>query len=85
MDFHNIHMPVEEYAFSLPRPTVSIPLKTINHLSKVKFNGEGKIYELNIFINSLVNVYLVRFVMTMKFAGYSPSHSKEESRGGMRS
>lgn len=44
MALHNIPMNVKEFHFSLPSPSGScIPLKTFNHLSQVKFDGEGEI------------------------------------------
>lgn len=38
-----LHMNVKEFSFSLPRPSGSIPLETLNFLSQVKFDGEGEV------------------------------------------
>jgi len=43
MALHNIPMKVKEFSFSLPRPSRSITLKIVNHLSHVKFDGEGEV------------------------------------------
>ena len=39
-------MHVKEHAFSLSRPIGSIPLKIVKFLSKVKFNIEGELFEI---------------------------------------
>lgn len=41
------YIPIKEYAFSLPRSTASILGKTINLLSKVKFNSQGEVCRLD--------------------------------------
>jgi len=42
-----LHMNVKEFSFSLPRPSGRIPLRTLNFLSQVKFDGEGEIVVVN--------------------------------------
>lgn len=73
-----LYMPMNESTFNLPRSTRSIPLKIVNLFSKLCLMVKEKFLQMNIFINSLVNAYLVK---TMKFAGCSPMHLKEEFVG----
>jgi len=77
------HMHVKEFAFNLSRHSGSIPLKTLNFLSRVKFDGEGEIVVVD-HVHQFFMKCNCNIILKMNFAGCSPSHSKKESIVGMR-